>query len=152
VSREPLPPHRDDEFRQIPPEPSIADDPNQPIEAFQRLVANPFLGLLAFLAWLLALHDWVLNARSRLPLPLRLLMLLSGALLPLLFQYHCLDCGRSGSLLHSQRHACAPVLDRRRSGRPVRMRISFTLQFFVWILALLLLAVAIRAAGWLGSN
>jgi hypothetical protein len=152
VSREPLPPHRDDEFRRPPPVPSIADDPDQPIQEFQRLVANPFLGLLAFLAWLLALHGWVLNTRNGLPVPLRLLMILSGVLIPLLFQYHCLDCGRSGSLLRSQRHACDAVLDRRRTGRPRRLRISFTLQFFLWVLALVLLAIAIRSAGWLGPN
>jgi hypothetical protein len=148
ASREPLPPHRDEEFRR-PRGPTAAYDPTLPIEAYQRLVANPFLGLLGFLLWIFALRWLGYELGPALPWPLHMAVFAAGGLILLLFQYHCLDCGASGSLFRWHRHECEAVLERRRDGRPCRVRMSFTLQFMLWVFFLVLLVTALRAGGWL---
>jgi hypothetical protein len=116
------PVERDPEFRPpISGERAIAydDDPRY----YLRLVANPFLSVFAFLAWLF-LTRWVF--RLSLPgflEPLRILFVFGGLVAPfLLLQYHCLDCGKTGRISRWQDHACAAVLDRRRRRRRRTLR------------------------------
>ncbi len=78
-----------------------------PVE-HQRLVVNPFLAVLAALGW------WRVTVRlidGPFP-PLFVLPIIGLAALPLLIQYHCLDCGRTGSYPRRARHACPGILAR----------------------------------------
>jgi hypothetical protein len=84
------------------------------VEFYQRLVANPFLGFFGVLVWF-ALLEAAFRAQRR--------DLIVGALVSLwlvryLWQYHCLDCGRTGRLSRWREHACEGVNARRLAGRP----------------------------------
>jgi hypothetical protein len=81
---------------------------------YQRLVANPFLAAAALVGWFAATRA-AIEAKS---LKLFLLVAAAGLLIPLLLQFHCLDCGRTGHVVMSATHACPRVEERRRSGRP----------------------------------
>ena len=141
------PDHADPEFD---PAPNLAVrlrdfDPTE----HQRLVINPFLALLGLvvMAWLARVL-----VSSRLPTAAALLGLaplaVPLALLPYLIQYHCLDCGRTGSYPRYRGHSCSGVLGRWREGR--RRRFSFPTPWaqvvaWGWVLcavAVLLIVVA----------
>jgi hypothetical protein len=148
---ESTPPHpdRDLEFRsQFEPR-SVGADPFLDLEEYQRLVTNPFLGLLALLAWLIGVRWVLLNAPPRLWLPSLLLTLVTAPALPFLFQYHCRDCGASGPLHRWRKHLCPPVQQRRRSGQPRRFKgPSPSLQLVIWLYFLLLIGVLASMLGW----
>ena len=115
-------PPRDPEFQATTtPERLRLYDPDA--EAYQRLVANPFLALFGLLAGL-ALGRLVLQ--QRLPdFAAPVLLLLGGGWIFLLFrllQYHCLDCGETGRIGRWRQHACESVRGRRREGKPRRFR------------------------------
>ncbi len=95
----------------------------------QRLVVNPFLAVLG----LIGLGQATLGLfRSRFS-DLAIVTIVLMAVLPYLIQYHCLDCGRTGSYLLNKEHACPGVLARWREGR--RSRFPFPTpwaQLLVW--------------------
>ncbi len=100
----------------------------------QRLVANP---LLPILAWIAAIVLIRLGVRS-----LNLVLFLSGVALALAafcgFQYHCLDCGRIGWFLRVRNHACPPLVDRCLSSSPARtggIRIGTQIIFWLFLVA-----------------
>jgi hypothetical protein len=114
----------------LQPRPLVPDS-MEPVDRYQRLVANPFL---AALAWLVAfrLINESLN-RQNLALFMTSIVLLLVAFFFL--QFHCLDCGATGWLLRSWVHACPAVIARRRS-RAVR-RIhgpGIKLQLVAWFI------------------
>jgi hypothetical protein len=82
------------------------------------LVANPFLAVFGTVVWFAALRATVQAKR----LDLFFASLLGGLLIPCLFQFHCLDCGRTGHVARYGRHACAHVEARRQAGTPRRFR------------------------------
>ena len=114
------------------------------LRPYQRLVANPFLAVLGLFAWAGALRlSWEAR-RAEFFLP----ALLAGLAIPLLFQYHCLDCGRTGHVARASGHACAHVEMRRQAGRPRRLRgPSPWAQTKLWVVALAVAALYAWALG-----
>ena len=117
--------------------------------SYLRVLANPFLGVSAFLLILGGLVQLAtIEVFHKAPL---LMFVLIGALAlletPKLFQFHCLDCGATRPLRSWRDHACFPSALRR---YVVRGRWSAwpspRLQVVVWLvwLSFLLLAVAPR--------
>lgn len=107
-------------------------------EEYQRLIANPFLALTAFMLWLEAAHR-AFQTRS-LVLVLSLVVALIGV--ACLLQFHCLDCGTTDSLFRWRRHACAPAIARQMAGRPRRFRgPNPTTQTVLWAYAVIIVAV-----------
>lgn len=104
---------------------------------FQRLVVNPFLVLLVWLAaYLLARHG--VHLRS---LPWFLVGLGLGLAAPLFLQCHCLDCGATFWLPSRARHACRGVSARVAASRPrPALFPSLTLQVVFWGAAITLAA------------
>jgi hypothetical protein len=125
-----------------PRRPDLADpefnaDPAAPVRLrdfdpsdHQRLVANPFLAVFLLLVWwFLAL--WLL-LRGPFP-PLAVASVIPLILLPRALQYHCLDCGRTGSYTRRHRHACTAVVVRWNERRKPRFPIpSAETQLVFW--------------------
>lgn len=108
--------------------------PTEPVEAFQRLVANPFL---TFFAWLVA-FGLVVQSLHRLNLALFVAGLALLFLAFLLLQFHCLDCGATGWLLRASAHACPAVIARRQIGRSRRSRVpGLKWQLVAWFIVTL---------------
>ena len=103
-------------------------------QEYQRLLANPFLAVTIFLIGL-ALIGIAFRERR--------LNLLIAAAVPLLgslafLQYHCLDCGATGSLYGWRGHACPRVVKRHANGRPRRLRgPNPTYQTILWFYGLI---------------
>ena len=119
-------------------------DSIEPIDEYQRLVANPFLTVLAWLVVLGLVRESV-NRQN-------VAMFMTGIIIFFvaffLLQYHCLDCGATGWLLRSWAHACPAVVDRRRSGlvrrfRGPGLRLQLAAWFIIMMAALVLGAVAL---------
>jgi hypothetical protein len=144
VEAVPPPLDRDHEFQ--PPVPVRAGRVTfgASIEEYQRLVANPFLGLIGFAAWLFALR-WLLMAVGRTGLMPTLLVLVAGPFgFPYLFHYHCLDCGATGLLHRYRKHSCATVAARLREGRVRSFRGPTPfVQVVIWLYVLLALAIVV---------
>ena len=86
--------------------------PFESVPEYQRLVANPFL---AVLAWLVdvSLMRAAMKSRSS------TLFLIGLSLLFVAFfflQFHCLDCGATGWLFRYRSHACPAVVARYQDG------------------------------------
>jgi hypothetical protein len=116
-------------------------------QQYQRLVANPFLAVLALVSWGAAMGEGL--ARRK----LWLVMLLAP--LPIAFarllQYHCLDCGATGRLFRWKDHACERVVARQLSGKVRRFRgPNPAFQTILWgylvIVAAILVGVVFYAA------
>ena len=154
-------PVRDPEFRPAPPAARVLRDEAGALEpeAYQRLVANPFLAFAAWVFWLPASY-WVMAWLTR---PERIervhregllalanvaviLLLAAGFLAPIwLFQFHCLDCGRTSLLSRWRRHACPAILGRRALDRPRRFRgPTPPVQVVLWLWALLAAGMAMN--------
>ena len=111
----------------------------------QRLVVNPFLAVLGLvgLGWIS--FDILYDS----PVPvLAIATMLPIALLRYLIQYHCLDCGRTGSYSRHKTHACPGVLARWREHQ--RWRFPFPtpgtqLVIWGWVLGAVGLLVVITA-------
>jgi hypothetical protein len=88
-----------------------ARDSIHPIDGCQRLVANPFL---AVLAWLVS-FGLVNESMKRQELALFMTGIVVLFVAFFFLQFHCLDCGVTGWLLRSWAHACPPVVARRQS-------------------------------------
>ncbi len=117
-------------------------------EAYLRLVANPFLGVLGLLAWLVAGYWIVVRGVAGLLTPIAIVLLLAClALIPGRFQYHCLDCGRTGRLSDWRRHLCRRVAERRLDGQARRFHgppPSVQVVLWLWVLmGVILLAHAL---------
>ncbi len=128
-------PAHDPEFDPAPARRPIlhADDAH----AYQRLVVNPFLALLALIGWVALMR---FGFRERL-----LLAFLLAQVLPVMaffaVQYHCLDCGATGCLSRWKDHACESVVARQLAGRPRRFRgPNPRAQMLFWIYGLMALA------------
>ena len=107
-------------------------------QGYQRLVANPFLALLATVAWFFVVTEVVKAKRLVLFWP----VLGSLALVAFLFQFHCLDCGATGHLSRWRHHACGPVRLRYEAGFARRVRFPTpVVQTVVWVYAVVLIGV-----------
>ncbi len=116
-----------------------------PIEWHQRLVANPFLAVFGVLAWFLCVRYTVQLRAIRLFFPVAA----SFLLVILLFEYHCLDCGRTGRLIRSGRHACEQVEFRRTLGRSrTPLWPSAFFQTVTWLVGIVMAAYLIVLARW----
>jgi hypothetical protein len=137
------PPVADPEFDPSPGFPSRLRD-FEPLE-HQRLVVNPFLAVLGLIGLV-----WLARELFLAPLPgLAALLIFPLAMLPHLIQYHCLDCGQTGSYPRRRRHACSGVLARWREGR--RSRLPFPTswaQLVVWAWVLGAIAVLLAITAW----
>jgi hypothetical protein len=96
-------------------------------------VANPLLTILGCVGAIVLMRIGLQN--RTLPLFLTAIGLLFGA--PLFLQFHCLDCGVTGWLVQSKRHACPPAVARWREGRQARWRMPEPkTQLILWIYVL----------------
>jgi len=145
---EPEPATRDPEF-QAPAEPRLrlVELDHSP-EAYLRLVANPFLGLFGYIAWL-SLTIGLVGAGARSRTAILISPLVVSAMIwllfriPRLFQYHCLDCGATGRIAEWRRHICLASSERRRIGRPRSLRgPTPPNQVILWLWVLLALGLA----------
>ena len=130
-------PAHDPEFDREPARTPIRYTYDGDLRAYQRLVVNPFLALLALVGWVALMR---LGYRERI-----LSAFLVAQLLPVLayyaVQYHCLDCGTTGALSRWKDHACESVVARRLAGRPRRFRgPNPRSQLLLWIYGLMALA------------
>jgi hypothetical protein len=130
-----------------PPRPRLswAHRPPPIPQQYQRLVANPFLGLFGLIAWFSTMR-YALLARS---LPLVWLMTVGLAGVVLLLQYHCLDCGATGLLFHWKSHACERVRERQQAGlvRTIRGP-NPVYQTFLWAFVLMVAAMLALPMLW----
>lgn len=134
------------------PEPGLlGTDLGDAPERYQRLLANPFLGFLYVLGWLVAFY-LTLNGSVAVPLIPLLLLLLIAALgfVPQFLQVHCLDCGQTIPHLRWHKHTCQKSLDRLRADRPRLIRgPSPPFQVVLWVWGLMLALVML--ASWVGK-
>ncbi len=142
------PPERDPEFEPIIPTRLIELDHSP--ESYQRLVANPFLGFFAILVWLAALYAIVVLGWVGAFAPMAVVLMIAILwLIPGLFQYHCLDCGRTGKLSDWRRHICLHVAERRIEGRVRRIRgPTPPVQIILWLWILMALALSAHSLGF----
>ncbi len=84
---------------------------NLPVSWHQRLVVNPFLAVFGTILWFLLLRYTVQTRLLKLFAPVAA----SFVLMIFLLEYHCLDCGRTGRLVHWRKHLCERVEMRRLS-------------------------------------
>ena len=105
MDRDHLPSTYDRDFDRRPQRPPGLSDFEEPFEAHQRLIANPFLAILSWVA-AIALIRTSLRHHS-----LALFLVAGGLFIVAFFllQFHCLDCGKTGWLLRSRMHACPPL-------------------------------------------
>ncbi|WP_152053522.1 hypothetical protein [Tautonia marina] len=118
--------------------------------AYRRILANPFLGFLGIGFWLAAIRLVVLSRSDPLGLFLAFVVLpaLAVIVLPRLFRYHCLDCGRSGRLGRWTQHVCPAVAARIVEKRPRRFRGPRPLvQTCFWAVLLVVVLLLANAAG-----
>jgi len=108
-------------------------DPSVPVDEYQRLVANPFLAVLCWLAMFGLLREAV--RRQNLAL---FMTGISFSFVAFFFlQFHCLDCGATGWMLRSWAHACPAVVVRRQSSFVRRIRgPGLKLQLVAWFIFL----------------
>ncbi|HEX8200575.1 MAG TPA: hypothetical protein VF590_08810 [Isosphaeraceae bacterium] len=142
------PVERDPEFRPLVPVRQLVEDLEPGF--YHRIVANPFLGLLGILAWFGTLSALLHAGFDHVIVPVLVALVLLSALgLPWLFQYHCLDCGKTGSLRLWRRHICPRVAERHFAGRPRRFRgPPPSVQVVLWLYVLLMILLALNALGW----
>jgi hypothetical protein len=103
----------------------------EPLERYQRLVANPFL---AVLVWLVA-FELVNESMTRQNLALFMIGIILLFVAFFFLQFHCLDCGVTGWLLRSWAHACPGVVARRQHRRVQRFRgPGLKFQLVIWFI------------------
>jgi hypothetical protein len=151
----PPPPQRDPEFDAGAAGPAELVPPVISPESYLRILANPFLGFAGFVLWLACLL-WAVREMSRNPdlngplAPIVFVVFVAFLwLLPGLFQFHCLDCGRTGRLSRWRQHVCPPSSARRIAGQPRILRGPTPLgQIILWLWGLLLVGLWANAHGW----
>lgn len=116
-------------------------------EAYLRLLANPFLGLLYLVGWLVFLYESVVGGFAGALTPMLIVVLIAGlGLVPYLMEYHCLDCGETGRLIRWRRHLCHRSLARREAGQRRLLRgPTPPVQVALWLWVLLAMAVVLNA-------
>ncbi|WP_435009244.1 hypothetical protein P12x_000495 [Tundrisphaera lichenicola] len=137
------PERADPEFDPIPLAPSrLRDfDPRE----HQRVVVNPFLATLVLILWWLSAR-WLLLDGPFPPLAVATVLIL--VYLPRAVQFHCLDCGRTGSYPFLDRHACSAVVSRWSSReRPRWMPPSARTQLLIWAYVIGALALLMAVTG-----
>lgn len=82
--------------------------PDPPVPGSQRLIVNPFLTILTWAVTVAVVREGVLNRNLYQFIVGLGLLFLS----PLLLQFHCRDCRKTGWLLDYRRHACPDVVRR----------------------------------------
>ena len=82
--------------------------PADPVDKYQRLVANPFLMVLAWIV-LAGLIRGVAPGQELAGLGAGIVVFMMSLLL---IQFHCLDCGATGCLLRRHHHVCPKVMIR----------------------------------------
>jgi hypothetical protein len=121
-------------------------EPTEPVADYQRLVANPLLGVLSWIAAFYLLRESVRRHN--------LVMFVWATAFALIgvsvMQFHCLDCGQTGWLIRSRAHACPAVVARRQLGwarqtRGPGLKIQLVMWFIVLTAALVLGLVALRS-------
>jgi len=106
----------------------------EPIGECQRLIANPFLAVLCWVAVFFVIRQGL--RMHSLPLFLGGLGLLFVPIL--LVQYHCLDCGATGWLFRSRSHACPVVVARHQNPGAWRRRgPRVETQIILWVYCLM---------------
>ena len=115
-------------------------------EAYLRLIANPFLGLLYLVTWLIFLYKAVIGEFAGPLTPMLVVVLVTAlGLVPYFMQYHCLDCGATGRLLRWRKHLCHRALARKESGQRRRIRgPTPPLQIVLWLWGLVALAMLLN--------
>jgi hypothetical protein len=86
-------------------------DAREPVDLYQRLVANPFLAVLCWLAAFGLLRESLLRPNLALFTTGTILLFVAFFLV----QFHCLDCGATGWVLRSRAHACPAAVARQQS-------------------------------------
>jgi hypothetical protein len=88
------------------------------LERYQRLVANPFLGILALVGSFVAIRMACETERFD------VVMVATGTIVfaRWFLQFHCLDCGATGRLSRWRQHACPAVVFRLATRCPRRFR------------------------------
>ena len=144
--RSTIPP--DPEFGSFGPGPLWSGEEPEP-EAYLRLVANPFLALVALVAWLMALYESIFGGFAGALTPMLVVILLAAlGLLPFTLQFHCLDCGGTGRLSRWKKHACHMAMHRRDSGVRRRFRgPGPSLQLVLWVWFLMAVAMFLNTLG-----
>jgi hypothetical protein len=114
-------------------QPRRARPAGEPIAECQRLLANPLLAVLCWAGVYFVIRHGLLI--RNLPLFLVGLVLL---IVPIfLVQYHCLDCGATGWLFRSRRHACQAVVARLHNPGTWRRRgPRLKIQIIIWLYCL----------------
>jgi hypothetical protein len=82
--------------------------PADPVDRYQRLVANPFLTVLVWIV-LTGLLRGVAPGQELAGWAAGILVFMLSLLL---IQFHCLDCGATGCLLRRHHHVCPKVMIR----------------------------------------
>jgi hypothetical protein len=136
VEREPVTrfdPDLDASNRPIPSVP-----PHRILES-QRLVANPFLAIAGWILGVVLMRWGLASVDVRLYLfGFAFLILPFG-----FFQYHCLDCGATGSFYRARRHICPAILTRALGQTRRRNRVPrLSTQLKGWFFAIALIALA----------
>jgi hypothetical protein len=109
-------------------------DSLEPIDGYQRLVANPFLALLAWLVAFGLMSESMKRQNAALLMTGIILLFVACFFL----QFHCLDCGMTGWLLRSWAHACPAVVARRQSQVVRRFHgPGLKLQLVAWFILLM---------------
>jgi len=142
----PLPPATSDpEFQPVA---SSRVEPAPEAGEYRRILVNPFLGFLATALWVRAVFV-IAHAETILGLPQTVtapLWCASIWLIPRLFRFHCLDCGRSGRLWRWKEHVCPTVAERVASGRTRTVRgPSPWVQLLIWVYVLAFGFLVVRA-------
>jgi hypothetical protein len=113
------------------------------VRTYYRLVVNPFL---AILGWLVAIGVCRFGLEWRRPM---VTMAAFGLFVAsfLLFQFHCLDCGKTDFLHRRRRHRCEAVWNRWRTGLPNRWRVpGIKLQLLIWFYLIASVSILIATA------
>ena len=138
----------DPEFGSFRPGPLSDSEEGDPA-AYLRMVANPFLTLVALVGWLMGLYETIFGGFAGALSPMLVVILLAALfLLPRTLQYHCLDCGGTGRLSRWEKHICPMSLRRRDAGvRRVFRGPNPHLQLVLWLWTLAAIAMFLNALG-----
>ena len=113
-------PH-DPDFDRFPPTRPISDPGHALPGNYRRIVANPFLAIFwLFVCFRCTLWLHELNAPPF--VGARFVIGVGYLVVVIFFQYHCLDCGRTGWLGGWSRHSCERVRIRETYSGPRRFR------------------------------
>ena len=118
---------------------------DSPVQWHQRLIANPFLAVLGTILWFVCVRQTVETRTIRLFTPVAA----SLVLVIFLFEFHCMDCGRTGRLVSWRKHVCERVEVRRLSGRSLASWWPSVLtQTAVWLLGISIATLLVVLSRW----